>query len=411
MGAGVIANNTCYHNAKKGAAFGELNVLGRHLDVFNNLVVPLPQGTCKSGRAGGRACTTYGQLGGVCGVESFGCSAGMFHQFDNVAPARGLCGRRAADRAQRLGPLLPEPARVRHGSAGLRVRAVRAAARCGTPGCPRIGPYGVEYGLWRGTNSIAGDPLFVSTDPRSADFLKVATGSPAVAAGNPAFAPPFDRLGTPRDPVAPTIGAHEGPAGPPRPTTTTTTTTTTTIALPPEGACGEPSRIIRVQRFRLRPTATGYALRVKTRLSAADTVDLGASGLGLILADDTGQAVFQAIVSGTDLTAKRGGWTLSGSIPRVDALDIRTGAATTMVTLDVSLPRFSLVTAAGAPDIAGLLYWRVGFGDAVLVPLPADLYGNADRPAAVPPAVAVGASFSPPVSAFGRGPASPAPGW
>jgi hypothetical protein len=222
--------------------------------------------------------------------------------------------------------------------------------------------YGVEYGLWRGTNSITGDPLFVSTDPRDANFLKVGTGSPAVGAGNPAFAPPFDRVGTPRDPLAPTIGAYEGPAGPPRPTTTTTTTTTTTIALPPEGACGEPSRITRVQRFRLTATAAGYALRVKTRLAAVDGLDLGTGGLGLILADDTGQALLQARVSGGDLTATRGGWSLGAVLPRVDALDIRAGAATTRVSLDATLPRFPLVTAAGAPDVAGLLHWRLGLG-------------------------------------------------
>ena len=101
---------------------------------------------------------------------------------------------------------------------------------------------------------------------------------------------------------------------------------------------------------------------MKTRLSATDAVDLGASGLGLILADDTGQALLQAKVSGTDLTAKRGGWSLATSIPRVDALDIRSGAVTTMVSLDATLPRFPLVTGAGAPDVTGLLHWRIGLG-------------------------------------------------
>jgi hypothetical protein len=361
LGAGVVANNTCYHNAKKGAAFGELNFLGRHLDVFNNLVVPLPQGTCKSGRAGGRACTSYGQLGGVCGVESFGCSAGMFNQFDNVA-MRALYAPDAPQTVRNghdlfflnLPGFVTNPLGFEFAPPGQgEVRNARMDAYVA---------YGTAYGLWRGTNSITGDPLFVSTDPRAASFLKVASGSPAVGAGNPAFAPPFDRVGTPRDPVAPTIGAYEGPAGPPGPTTTTTTTTTTTIALPPEGACGEPSRITRVQRFRLTPRADGYALRVKTRLSAVDGVDLGTSGLGLILADDTGEALLQVSVSGTDLVAARGGWTLGTTKPRVDALTIRAGSTRTRVGLDATLPRFPLVTAAGAPDVAGLLHWRLGLG-------------------------------------------------
>jgi hypothetical protein len=46
----------------------------------------------------------------------------------------------------------------------------------------------------------------------------------------------------------------------------------------------------------------------------------------------------------------------------VDALAIRVGAATALVRLDATLPSFPLVSAAGAPDVAGLLRWRLGLG-------------------------------------------------
>jgi hypothetical protein len=361
MGPGVIANNTCYHNARKGASYGELNLTGRQLDVFNNLIVARPQGTCKSGRAGGRVCTSYGQWGGACGAESFGCSASTFFQYDNVdlgasyAPAAPQTVRNGHDLFfLNLPGSLADPLGFEFAAAGSgEVRNARLQAYVA---------YGAQSGLQRGRNSIAGDPLFVSVDPSDPRFLEVGFGSPALRAGNPAYAPPFDREGNPRDPLAPTIGAYEPAAGAPVVTTTTTTTTTTTIPLPPEGACGDPLPITRVQRFRLTPSAGGYALKAKTRLAAVDGVDFGASGLGAILADGTGQAVFQLGVAGSDLVATPRGWQLGAAIPGVHALDIRTGTATTTVRLEATLPVFPLVSASGAPDVAGLLRWRLGLG-------------------------------------------------
>ncbi len=233
MGPGVIANNTCYHNAKKGASFGELNISSRYLDLYNNLVVPLPRATCKSGPAGGRECTTYGKTGGICAAQSYGCTFGTNFQYDNIglgslnyAPGLPSSVRNGHDLFfLNVAGFLLDPIGFEYAPPGSgEVRNARFSAYVN---------YGRTRGYLRGTNSLAGDPLLASADPTSPHFLRVLPGSPALRAGNAAFAPPFDRDGNPRDPVAPTIGAYELPAGDAPPTTTTTApaaTTTTTSA-------------------------------------------------------------------------------------------------------------------------------------------------------------------------------------
>jgi hypothetical protein len=237
LGPGAFSNNTCYHNARKGASFSEINFTGRYLDAFNNLIVPSPFATCKTGPAGGQACTNYGQAGGVCGSAqySYGCSAMAYFQYDNV----GLGSNNYA-------PALPSSVRTGHDLIYLALPGVTSnplgfefapagsgEVRNSTFDAYRT--YGVTAGLLRAVNSIAGDPRFASEDPQHPDFLKVTVGSPALGAGNPLYAPPFDIDGNPRSAAAPTIGAYEAPAdaGPPTTTSTTTTSPTTTTTTGP----------------------------------------------------------------------------------------------------------------------------------------------------------------------------------
>ena len=361
MGSGVIANNTCYHNAKKGAAFGELNFLGRYLDVFNNLVVPLPQGTCKSGRAGGRACTTYGQLGGVCGVESFGCSAGMFNQFDNVA----LRALYAADAPQtvrngydlfflNLPGFVTDPLGFEFAPPGRgEVRNTRLSAYLA---------YGAEYGLWRGTNSITGDPRFV--EHRSAcgrlpegghRIARRGCGQPDVCPAvrssgyaarsgraddrrlrGPRWSSPpddhhdddhhHDHRPAARGRVRRAVAHHPRAALPPA---------TDGDRLCPEGE--DPPLRDRHRRpgcERPRPDP-----RRRHRAGAA-----AGQGLGHRPDGEAGR------MEPRHEHPARG----CAGHPR--------RRVTTIVSLDASLPRFPLVTGAGAPDVTGLLHWRVGLG-------------------------------------------------
>src|SRR5262249_44702607 len=112
-------------------------------------------------------------------------------------------------------------------------------------------------------NDIGADPLFLSTNPNDARFLRIPTNSPAAGAGNATYAPAFDITGAVR-PNPPAMGAFEPSAvsvsttttlpittRPPTtaattPATTTTTsttaakTTTTSTTVPPSGSGASP---------------------------------------------------------------------------------------------------------------------------------------------------------------------------
>src|SRR5262249_1174080 len=115
--------------------------------------------------------------------------------------------------------------------------------------------YGLRTGLTRGLNDLGADPVFLSTNPLSLVFLRIAANSPAAGAGNATYAPAFDITGAPR-PNPPSIGAFEASAGTVTSTTTapattstanrTTTSTSTTVAngstttVPPTGGGSPP---------------------------------------------------------------------------------------------------------------------------------------------------------------------------
>ncbi len=367
MGPGVIANNTCYHNAKKGASYGELNLTARHLDVFNNLVVPRPVASCKAGRAGGRACGTYGQLGGICGAESFGCSGTTFFQYDNIDIGSNSYAA-AAPQTVRTGHdllfvnlpgFVANPLGLEFAGAGSgEVRNTSLSAYVA---------YGAARGLQRGVRTLAGDALFASTNPAVADFLKVRAGSPALGAGNPAYAPRFDRLGNPRSTVAPTIGAYELTAVAGGPTTTVPTATTTTT-LPPTDLCnGVPSdavdpRVVRVRRFRIGRSPGGYALKAKAELPPLDGIDLAAIGMAAVVVDEANRPLLDINLGPQDLEATGRGWRLASRRADLRQFEARLGAARTLVTLKATLPAVELVNAAGTPDTSGALFWRLRLG-------------------------------------------------
>jgi hypothetical protein len=393
MGSGVIANNTCFHNAKKGASFTELNTTARYLDIFNNLIVPRPQATCKAGPAGGRSCTNYAQSGGVCGTYSFGCSGTTFFQYDNVglgsnnyASALPTSVRNGSDLFfLDLAGFVTDPFGFEFAPAGSgEVRNTTLSA---------YKQYGVQRGLQRGTNSVVGDPLFASTDPSSPDFLKLRSGSPALRAGNPAYAPPFDREGRPRDPSAPTIGAYEGPVGSGTPTTTTTTapgmttttgpsattsstapSATTTTTMPPAGCGGSTlsARASGIRQLRLLSAAGGYVMRASARFPLDDTFDLGLTGVGLAFADGLQRPIAATSVSGSELDRLRTGWRLAGKRPDLERLTVRVHAGIARVTLRGTLPPFALVDASGASTGgSGLISWQVGLGSTCTIDMTA----------------------------------------
>ncbi len=237
-GHGAISNNTCFHNAEKGASYGELNLLTRYLDVYNNLLAPSPFGSCKGGAKAGQVCTDYGQHG-QCG-DGFGCEVPTYYQYDNVdlfsgglyyGNDRNAFGGTTVSSDRNLfwvplPGLTTNPRSFEYAAPG--------SGETRNASLDDYRSYGSARGLTRDQNSIVGDPLFASTDPREPGFLKPMPGSPALGAGDSTKAPPFDIEGNPRDPLAPTIGAYELPVDPGNTTPTTTTVQqTTTTASPP----------------------------------------------------------------------------------------------------------------------------------------------------------------------------------
>lgn len=232
-GKGYIANNTCYHNAEKGSSYAEINFVGRYLNIANNIMAPGLQGFCKSGQAGGRVCSNPGQNGGTCGSGGTGCAIPLYFQYDNADAFSDYGGDRnvfggttvwSNKNLFYVPAFLANPISFEFGAPGSGESRLQTLAQ--------YQAYGTARGLTRDQQSVTADPLFVSTDPDSPNFLRIATGSPAARAGEASMAPPFDIDGTPRG-NPPSIGAFE--AGGTAQTTTSTLpgpTTTTTTLLP-----------------------------------------------------------------------------------------------------------------------------------------------------------------------------------
>jgi hypothetical protein len=293
LGSGAFSNNTCYHNARKGASFSEINLTARYLDAFNNLIVPSPFATCKTGPAGGQVCTNYGEVGGLCGSAqyTYGCSAMTYFQYDNIGVG-----------FNNYAPALPSSVRTGHdlfylplpGATSNPLGFEFAAAGGGevrNSTFDAYQAYGLAAGLQRAVNSIVGDPLFASEDPHDQDFLKVSVGSPALGAGDPLYAPPFDLEGNPRSDSAPTIGAYEVPAGGGSPATTSTTatslptsTSTTTTSLPATTTTSLPAT---TTTSLPATTTTSLPATTTTSLPATTTTSLPATTTTTLLATTT----------------------------------------------------------------------------------------------------------------------------
>jgi hypothetical protein len=228
---GVIANNTCYHNAKKNGTYAELWYAGNYSNVWNNLFIPTVQAACDGNGlthgTGGHACTHYlrddvNDCGG--GTVSLGCNPTGIQYYDGGGlwtwgepslPATNFEGHNLVfwNSNTAYGTIADPPTFFFGTGAKGQLTDYQA--------------YGISNGLTRGLNDLGADPLFMSTDPTSPGFLRIAANSPAAGAGNAAYAPAFDITGAAR-PNPPSIGAFEASAGTVTSTTTAPVTTSTT---------------------------------------------------------------------------------------------------------------------------------------------------------------------------------------
>src|SRR5262245_30035408 len=231
---GVIANNTCYHNAKKNGTYAELWYAGNYSNVWNNLFVPTVQAACDGNGlehgTGGHACTHYLQndtndCGG--GTVSLGCDptgvqyydgGGLWTWGESPMPSSNFEGNNLVFwNSNTVYGTIANPPTFFFGS--------------GAKGTlSSLLSYATANGLTRGKNDLGADPLFLSTNPGDPRFLRIPANSPAAGAGNPAFAPAFDITGAVR-PNPPAIGAFE-----PSAVTVSTTTTLPTTTQPPPTA-------------------------------------------------------------------------------------------------------------------------------------------------------------------------------
>src|SRR5262245_30851250 len=266
---GAIANNTCFHNAKKNGTYAELWYAGNYSNVWNNLFVPTVQAACDGNGlehgTGGHACTHYLQndtndCGG--GSVSLGCNPTGIQYYDG-------------------GPLWTwgEPSLPGTNFEGHNLVFWNSTTPYGTIADPPTfffgtgakGPlssllsYAASNGLTRGKNDLGADPLFLSTNPNDPRFLRIPANSPAAGAGNAAFAPAFDITGVAR-PNPPAIGAFEPTAA----TVSTTTVPTTT---------GPPTTAPTTTRPpTTMTTSTAVATTTTTSKTTTTTVPVGGDG-------------------------------------------------------------------------------------------------------------------------------------
>jgi len=269
---GVIANNTCYRNAKKNGSYSELWYAGNYSNVWNNLVVPRVQGACDGNimhGTGGHSCADYlhndpNDCGG--GAVSLGCNptsiqyyvgGGLWTWGEPSLPASNFEGNDLIfwNGGGAFGSIADPPTFFYGAGAKGSLSAYQV--------------YGTSTGLTRGQNDLGADPLFLSTNPGDPAFLHIPANSPAAGAGNPTYAPLFDITGATR-PNPPSIGAFEPTiAGTTSttsvPTTIVSTTSTSTTTLP-AGPCSPAPRPV-------CKAASPGAARLTIKDRTPDTVD------------------------------------------------------------------------------------------------------------------------------------------
>jgi hypothetical protein len=247
---GVIANNTCFHNAKKNGTYAELWYAGNYSNVWNNLFVPTAQAACDGNGlehgTGGHVCSHYmrndtNDCGG--GTVSLGCNPTGIQYYDGGGlwtwgepslPATNAEGHNLVfwNSNTTYGTIANPPTFFFGSGAKGQLTDYQA--------------YGTSKGLTRGLNTLGADPLFLSTSPTSPSFLRIAANSPAARAGNAAFAPAFDITGAVRA-NPPSIGAFEAGAATVTSTTITPVTSSTTTV---------PATIVPTTSTSIRVTST-----------------------------------------------------------------------------------------------------------------------------------------------------------
>lgn len=263
---GVIANNTCFHNAKKNGTYAELWYAGNYSNVWNNLFVPTVQAACDGNGlehgTGGHACSHYmrddtNDCGG--GSVSLGCNPTGIQYYDGGGlwtwgepslPATNAEGNNLVFwNSNTIYGGVANPPTFFFGS-GAKGQLTDYQA------------YGTSKGLTRGLNTLGADPLFLSTSPTSPSFLRIAANSPAARAGNATFAPAFDITGAVRS-NPPSIGAFEAGSATVTSTTITPVTSSTTTV---------PATIVPTTSTSIQPTTTtSTTVRSTTTTSTPQT--------------------------------------------------------------------------------------------------------------------------------------------
>ena len=234
---GVIANNTCFHNAKKNGTYAELWYAGNYSNVWNNLFVPTVQAACDGNGmehgTGGHACSHYmrddtNDCGG--GSVSLGCNPTGIQYYDGGGlwtwgepslPATNAEGNNLVFwNSNTVYGTVANPPTFFFGSGakGQLSRTIRPTGRARASRAAR-------------TPSA---PIRSSSAPTRANpsFLRIPANSPAARAGNATFAPAFDITGAVRS-NPPSIGAFEAGSATVTSTTITPVTSSTTTVLPP----------------------------------------------------------------------------------------------------------------------------------------------------------------------------------
>ena len=185
----MIANNTCYRNAKKNGTCAEIWYAGSYSNV-GTTVVPRVQDACDGNgimhETGGHSCVDYlhndtNDCGG--GAVSLGCNPTSIQYYDGGGlwtwgepslPASNFEGNDLIfwNGGGAFGSIADPPTFFYGAGAKGSLSAYQA--------------YGTSKGLTRGQNDLGADPLFLSTNPGDPAFLHIPANSPAAGAGPPA---------------------------------------------------------------------------------------------------------------------------------------------------------------------------------------------------------------------------------